>query len=44
MARNCPQFADGIRAAYVFNRQLRAAEKGWSSSLGVGRCTNYSWT
>jgi hypothetical protein len=40
----CPQVAGGgdclhIRrvAAIILNKQSRTAEKGWSSSLGVGR-------
>jgi hypothetical protein len=47
MAR--PQFADGgdapqIRrvAANILNNQSRTADKGWSSSLGVGRGANNS--
>jgi hypothetical protein len=39
----CPQAADGGDglqiwrvAANIFNKQWRTAEKGWSSSLGVG--------
>jgi hypothetical protein len=48
MAR--PQVADGRdalqvwrEAADLLNKQSRTAEKGWSSSLGVGRgANNYS--
>jgi hypothetical protein len=47
MAR--PQVADGGNdlqiwrvAANVFNKQSRTADKGWSSSLGVGRGANHS--
>jgi hypothetical protein len=47
MAR--PQVADGrdsfqIRrvAANILNKQSRTADKGWSSSLGVGRGANNS--
>jgi hypothetical protein len=42
MAR--PQVADGgdglqlwREAANILNKQLRTADKGWSSSLGIGR-------
>jgi len=45
MAR--PQVADGGKgpqiwrvAASILNKQSRIADKGWSSSLGVGRGTN----
>jgi hypothetical protein len=45
MAR--PQVADGgdglqiwMVAANILNKQSRAADKGWSSSLGVGRGAN----
>ena len=44
MAR--PQFADTGRAsnmegtANILNKQSRTADKGWSSSLGVGRGAN----
>jgi hypothetical protein len=44
-----PQVADGGDtlqvwrvAANILNKQLRAADKGWSSSFGVGRGTNNS--
>jgi len=46
MAR--PQVADGGTppiwrvAAKISNKQSRIAEKGWSSSLGVGRGANSS--
>jgi hypothetical protein len=47
MAR--PQVADGgntlqVRrvAANILNKQSRTADKGWSSSLGVGRGANNS--
>jgi hypothetical protein len=47
MAR--PQVADGEDAlevwrvgANILNKQSRTVEKGWSSSLGVGRGTNNS--
>jgi hypothetical protein len=47
MAR--PQVADGGDAlqfwrvaANILNKQSRAADKGWSSSLGVGRGANNS--
>jgi hypothetical protein len=47
MAR--PQVADGGDglqiwrvAANILNKQSRTAEKGWSSSLGVGRGANNS--
>jgi hypothetical protein len=47
MAR--PQVADGGNglqiwrvAANILNKQSRTAEKGWSSSLGVGRGANNS--
>jgi hypothetical protein len=47
MAR--PQVADGgdalqvwREAANILNKPLRTADKGWSSSLGVGRGTNNS--
>jgi hypothetical protein len=47
MAR--PQVADGEdalqfwrTAANILNKQLRTADKGWSSSLGVGRGANDS--
>jgi hypothetical protein len=29
-------------AANIFNKQSRTADKGWSSSLGVGGCANNS--
>jgi hypothetical protein len=44
-----PQVADGGDglqiwrvAANILNKQSRTADKGWSSSLGVGRGTNNS--
>jgi hypothetical protein len=47
MAR--PQVADGgdalqlwREAANILNKQSRTADKGWSSSLGVGRGANNS--
>jgi hypothetical protein len=47
MAR--PQVADGGNtlqvwrvAANILNKQSRTADKGWSSSLGVGRGANNS--
>jgi hypothetical protein len=50
MAR--PQVADGggslqflreaAKAANILNKQSRTADKGWSSSLGVGRGANNS--
>jgi hypothetical protein len=47
MAR--PQVADGVDtlhvgkvAANILNKQSRTADKGWSSSLGVGRVANNS--
>jgi hypothetical protein len=43
----CPQAADGGMASWmwraavnILNKQLRTADKGWSSSLGVGRGAN----
>jgi hypothetical protein len=34
--------ADGLQvAADVLNKQSRTADRGWSSSLGVGRGSNY---
>jgi hypothetical protein len=45
----CPQVADGGNglqiwriAANILNKQSRTADKGWSSSLGVGRGANNS--
>jgi hypothetical protein len=45
----CPQVADGgdalqlwREAANILNKQSRTADKGWSSSLGVGRGANNS--
>jgi hypothetical protein len=38
MARS--QIADGRAAANILNKQSRTADKGWSSSLGVGRGAN----
>jgi hypothetical protein len=45
----CPRIADrgdGLQmqrvAAYTLNKQLRTADKGWSSSLEVGRGANKS--
>jgi hypothetical protein len=35
MAR--PQAAGGTAAANILNTQSRTADKGWSSSLGLGR-------
>jgi len=30
-------------AKNILKKQSRTADKGWSSSLGVGRCVNKSW-
>jgi hypothetical protein len=45
----CPQVADGgdalqlwRAAANILTKQSRTADKGWSSSLGVGRGANNS--
>jgi hypothetical protein len=45
----CPEVADGGEdlqiwrvAANILNKQSQTAEKGWSSSLGVGRGANNS--
>jgi hypothetical protein len=45
----CPQVADGGEglqiwrvAADILNKQSRTADKGWPSSLGVGRGANNS--
>jgi hypothetical protein len=44
----CPQVTDGDAlqlwraAANILNKQSRTAEKGWPSSLGVGRGANNS--
>jgi hypothetical protein len=45
----CPQVGDGGGAlqfwrvaANILNKQLRTADKGWSSSLGVERGANNS--
>jgi hypothetical protein len=45
----CPQVADGgdalqfwREAANILNKQVRTADKGWSSSLGIGRGANDS--
>jgi hypothetical protein len=47
--RRKPQIADGgdglqewREAANILNKQSRTADKGWSSSLGVGREANNS--
>jgi hypothetical protein len=40
MAR--PQVADGGTAANILKKQSRTADKGWSSSFGVGRGANNS--
>jgi len=40
-----PQVADGGTASNmegILNKQSRTADKGWSSSLGVGRGANNS--
>jgi len=48
---SCPQDADGGMASWmwrvavnILNEQLRTADKGWSSSLGVGRGANKFFT
>jgi hypothetical protein len=49
LGEDCPQVAGGgdtlqfwMVAANILNKQFGTADKGWSSSLGVGRGANNS--